>query len=116
MDALSDVLRVVGLTGGVFLEARFSAPWCVVGNMGPDSCRPYMAPPAHIVPLHYVAEGECVAAVDGEEPVTVAAGDVVLVPGNQVHKLGSSLKQKAVSTERLVQPPDGAGIVRIEHG
>jgi hypothetical protein len=29
MDALSDVLRVVRLKGGVFLHAEFTAPWCV---------------------------------------------------------------------------------------
>ena len=30
MDALSDVLRVANLTGGVFLHAEFRAPWCIV--------------------------------------------------------------------------------------
>ena len=29
MDALSDVLRVAHLTGGVFLHAEFFAPWCI---------------------------------------------------------------------------------------
>ena len=29
MDALSDVLRVIRLTGGIFLHAEFSAPWCI---------------------------------------------------------------------------------------
>jgi Cupin len=29
MDALSDVLRVVRLKGGVFLHAEFTAPWCI---------------------------------------------------------------------------------------
>ena len=27
MDALSDVLRLVRLTGAVFLDAEFTAPW-----------------------------------------------------------------------------------------
>ena len=40
MDALSDVLRVVGLAGGVFLEARFTAPWCLLGQVGPEHCAP----------------------------------------------------------------------------
>ena len=30
MDALSDVLRVVQLTGAVYLDGAFSSPWCVV--------------------------------------------------------------------------------------
>src|SRR5688572_21253194 len=34
MDALSDVLRVLRLTGAVFLDAEFTAPWCVVSEGG----------------------------------------------------------------------------------
>ncbi|WP_292422508.1 hypothetical protein [Mesorhizobium sp.] len=29
MDALLDMLRDMGLTGGIFLVAEFSAPWCI---------------------------------------------------------------------------------------
>lgn len=36
MDALSDVLRFVRLTGGVFLEAEFTAPWCVHSHVEPE--------------------------------------------------------------------------------
>jgi hypothetical protein len=31
-DALSDLLRVVRLSGGVFLDAEFTAPWCVAAQ------------------------------------------------------------------------------------
>jgi len=33
MDALSDVLRVARLTGGVFLRADFFAPWCIAARI-----------------------------------------------------------------------------------
>ncbi|TIP78205.1 MAG: AraC family transcriptional regulator, partial [Mesorhizobium sp.] len=29
MDALLDIVRAMRLTGGVFLEAEFTAPWCI---------------------------------------------------------------------------------------
>ena len=29
MDALSETLRVVRLVGAIFIDARFSAPWCL---------------------------------------------------------------------------------------
>jgi len=32
MDALSDVLKPVRLEGAVFLDAEFSAPWCLRGT------------------------------------------------------------------------------------
>jgi hypothetical protein len=33
MDALSDLLQAMRLTGGVFLESRFTAPWSVVSRL-----------------------------------------------------------------------------------
>jgi hypothetical protein len=35
MDALSDVLRIVRLKGGVFLHAEFTEPWCVFSQTTP---------------------------------------------------------------------------------
>jgi len=35
LDPLSEVLRAVRLTGGVFLDARFTAPWCVTAQLAP---------------------------------------------------------------------------------
>ena len=34
-DPFSEMLRSIRLTGGVFLDARFTAPWCVTANMSP---------------------------------------------------------------------------------
>jgi len=39
MDALSDVLRVVRLKGGVFLNAEFSAPRCISMQVAPGAHR-----------------------------------------------------------------------------
>jgi hypothetical protein len=38
MDALSDLLRVVQLTGAVYLDAAFTAPWCAIGEPGSSLC------------------------------------------------------------------------------
>jgi hypothetical protein len=34
MDALSDVLAAVRLSGSVFLDAEFTAPWCIAARIG----------------------------------------------------------------------------------
>jgi hypothetical protein len=47
MDALSDVLRVAQLTGGVFLHADFFAPWCVSARVAPEHCAPNLGPASH---------------------------------------------------------------------
>ena len=116
MDALSDVLRVVGLTGAVLLEARFRAPWCVTSSIQAEQCRPFMVPPSHVIAFHYVVEGECSAEADGEEIYALSAGDILLIPRNTMHKIGSTLDMPAISSADLVQPADGTGVPQIDHG
>lgn len=116
MDALSDVLRVVGLTGGIFLDARFTAPWCIIGQVGPESCAPYMAPPEQLICFHFVVEGRCHIEVGGSDPAQVEQGEVVLLPRNEVHRMGSDLKTRGISVADIVQPPEGVGVPRIIHG
>ena len=52
MDPLSEVLRAVRLTGGVFLSADFTAPWSVGVRITPEDCAPFLGRPAQIVGYH----------------------------------------------------------------
>src|SRR6266550_8988092 len=78
MDALSDVLRVAHLTGGVFLHAEFFAPWCIATRVGPEHCAPALGEASHLILYHYVVEGELRIRVDGAdaEGLVLGAGDV----------------------------------------
>ena len=116
MDALSDMLRVVGLTGGIFLDAKFTAPWCIAGQVSPDMCAPFMAPPSHLVCFHFLVEGRCAIEVDGVEPVKLGEGEVVLLARNELHRIGSDLRLNAVPAGEIILAPEGAGVPRIVHG
>ena len=68
MDALSDVLRVAHLTGGVFLAGRFSsARWCMSARVPPEQCAPALVPASHLILYHYVIEGELHVRIEGED-------------------------------------------------
>src|SRR5215472_14829080 len=90
MDALSDVLRVVRLTGGVFLHAEFSAPWCIAARVAPEHCAPFLAPASNLIIYHYVVEGELRLRVEGDagDVLALEAGEVVLLPRNDLHLIG----------------------------
>jgi Cupin len=57
MDALSELLRVVRFSGGVFLEAKFRAPWCVPSQVQSVDCGPGVDPGGGMVAFHYVFHG-----------------------------------------------------------
>ena len=118
MDALSDVLRAAHLSGGVFLHAEFTAPWCIATQVNSQLCAPFLGPTTHLVPYHYVLEGEALAALEGgAESQTLRSGDVVLFPRNDMHILGSDIRLPAVFGGELMRPPDaGGGLYSIRHG
>jgi hypothetical protein len=118
MDALSDVLRVMHLTGGVFLNAEFFAPWCIAVRLTPEHCAPVLGPASHLILYHYVVEGELRLRIDGEagEAVALGAGDVALLPRNDLHFMGSDLNLPPVRGSEIVQPPKNGGLFSIRHG
>lgn len=116
MDALSDVLRIVGLTGGVFLEAEFTEPWAIAGKIAPDLCRPFMVQPRQIVCFHYVFEGALELRMPGADPVAVGSGEAILLPKNELHVLGSPGDLPPIGADQLLQRPETLGVFRIRHG
>jgi len=117
MDALSDVLRVANLTGGVFLHAEFRAPWCIVARVSPEHCAPALGPASHLIVYHYVVEGDLHIRVDGQsDEVVIGAGEVVLLPRNDLHLMGSDLTLAPVAGSDVIRPPTNGGLFSIQHG
>ena len=118
MDALSDVLRVARLKGGVFLHAEFTAPWCIAAQVAPELCTPFMEPVAHIIPYHYVVEGEFLIRTENPDakPVHLRAGDLVLLPHNEVHLMGSAISGRPVPAGEVINPREDRGLFSIRHG
>ena len=120
MDALSDVLRVSNLTGGVFLRAEFFAPWCIATRVGPEHCAPALGPASHLIIYHYVVDGDLRIRVESEgergEGVVIGAGEVVVLPRNDLHFMGSDLSLPPVSGGDVIRSPGDGGLLSIHHG
>lgn len=115
MDALSDALRVLRLTGAVFLDAEFSAPWCVVSRSG-HADSPVLAG-ANIIFFHVLAEGRCKARlVAGGATLELGPGDLLMLPRDDTHLLGSDLHLAPTQADVLVRPGASGELARIVHG
>ena len=116
MEVLSSLLAAMKLSGSVFLEAEFSAPWCVATQLHPDDCAPYFPEPAHLIFYHYVISGSLYCRVGDQQPVELHEGQVFLIPRNERHLLGSDLELEAVSARDVALPPGDHPLARIIWG
>jgi AraC-like DNA-binding protein len=116
MDVFSDVLRVIRLSGGVFLEADFTAPWCISGKVSSEDCKPFLEAPRHVIASHFVAQGHMRLQPEGGDAIDVDAGEIVLLPRNCAHTFGSELNPAPVPAREVIQPPQNGGLARIVHG
>jgi AraC-like DNA-binding protein len=119
MDALSDVLKSVRLEGAVYLNAEFTAPWCIRGECGIASVREHLSGAEHVAYFHFLTEGECqVRLVDGGEALRAVAGDLVLFPQEGKHLMGSDIHRAPLEAEGMAKAIDeiDAAFFRMRHG
>jgi AraC-like DNA-binding protein len=106
MDALSDVLRAVRLTGAVFFDVRAHAPWVAETPRGAAIVRRIFPSADHLIPYHLLAHGACWAGVAGAETVAMQAGDIVLFPQGHAHVLSSDAGLRSTPNLSLYRRPD----------
>jgi AraC-like DNA-binding protein len=119
MDALSNVLRSVQLEGAVYVNAEFTAPWCVSAKFGLATIRARLAGADKVVFFHYLTEGRCkVKLDDSPETLEARAGDLVLFLQGGSHLLGSDLRLEPVETARLIDPDAAVkdDLIQLRHG
>lgn len=92
-DPLSDVLRMVKLTGAMFHLVEASYPWGV--EVPPAaSYAPIILPGAqHIVSYHIILEGSGWVVLPGEAPTHFEAGDVLMLAHGKPYALLSTPTQ-----------------------
>lgn len=89
-DTLSDVLRVVRLTGAVFFAIDTSDPW-VIDTPAASTIGPHLLPGAeHVIEYHVVSAGACWGGLSGEPALRLEAGDVLVFPQGDPHVLSSA--------------------------
>ena len=114
MDALSDMLRLVKLTGAVYFAADFSAPWCICADE--DAASRVLPKKEHMIYFHLLTQGSCLAKLPDGESVHFQTGDLIVLPHKDFHLMGSTLNLTPVPVNDFYAPPAPGQIARASLG
>src|SRR4029453_4311040 len=96
MDAFSQILSGVKLSGAVFFTAEFSAPWGFAAPASKVVAEQVPPGPPPLLLYHLLIEGSSFVAMEDGQSITLAPGDVVIFPHGDPHHMCSA---------RAVRPP-----------
>jgi AraC-like DNA-binding protein len=90
LDPLSDVLRSVRLRGSVFFHVSCRDQWAVQAPPSRDIAPVVMPGTEHVIEYHLLVKGGGWVAVDGEPPLRLREGDIVMLPHGDAHVVSSA--------------------------
>ena len=89
-DILSDLLRAVRLRGAVFFYVSCREQWAADSPPAREIAGTVMPGCDHLMEFHMIAKGHGWAAVSGQAPVRLSAGDIVVLPQGDAHVMSSA--------------------------
>jgi len=115
VELLSEMLRAVRLTGSVFLNGLFTAPFRILSPKRFDERTP-LARLRHISIFHLVAHGRCTFQTATGNRHDVGTGDILLIPFADNHTFWSGSATETVSALDVVRPGPIEGMLTMNYG
>ena len=113
---VSDALSRLRLQGAIFMRAEYTEGWGYLSLPSQDAAAVLAPGSEQVVLFHVVATGRCWLEVDGEERLWANAGDVIVVPYSDQHRMGGSTPVECVSIATLIEPPPWTAMPVLRHG
>lgn len=114
MDVVSDVLRVVRLSGVVVFHTELTAPWGLAVPPAATMASLLALETRHLISFHAVARGSCISLLDGVEHLR--QGDVVMYPHGDPHVLASDDSVVPTPVGGLLPPLSPERLAVLKHG
>ena len=89
MDAFSQILSGVKLSGAMFFTAEFSAPWGVAIPASSVMTAKLAPGASHMILFHFLIDGRSVVSVSDGQQVELEPGDIVIFPNGDAHHMSS---------------------------
>jgi AraC-like DNA-binding protein len=103
MDALSEALGSVRMTGAIFYDAICTAPWGFAVPQIQDVAHVLAPGTECLVGYHLVAEGRALVQLEGAVEVALAAGDVVIFPHGDPHAVSNGRPASLIDSRASIR-------------
>src|SRR3569623_1434085 len=114
-DVLSELLKVVRLSGSVFINALFTAPIGVVSPRYFDPSAP-QAQRRHASVLHLIVDGDCTLETADGSSREIHAGDLLFLPLADVHRFRRGEPECEVPAAEVVRTGPIEGMWTVDYG
>lgn len=114
--AFTEALDRLRLEGAVFLRAEYHEPWAYESLPGPDTAAILRPGTDRVVLFHVVASGTCWVQVRDEERHWAGAGDVIVLPYGDQHRMGGVGDSETVPLMTILEAPPWSRMPVIRHG
>jgi AraC-like DNA-binding protein len=94
-DTLSDLLRTVRLRSALFFDLSCAGKWLAEAPGSGEIAAMVMPEVDQVIDYHVVTGGECWIAVQGEQPLRLRHGDIVILPQGDPHVVSSAPGMRA---------------------
>ena len=116
VDVLSEVLRVVRLSGAIHFRAEFTHPWAILSTPPAMLAAGLKVPEGSVTPFHVVTRGCCLVTSGELPPIQVETGDVIVFPRGDQHVMASDPELAPVPIQEICSQPSREHITVVEHG
>lgn len=108
-DPLSDVLRSVRPRGSLFFHMSCRDAWSARAADTRAVAPALISGAEHVIEYHLIAKGSAWIALDGQPPVLLHAGDIVMLPQGDAHVLSSAPGVRPAAPEGGWHPGSAEG-------
>ena len=115
-DALQAAIDRLTLQGAIFLRAEYREPWAYESLSGPVTANLLRPGTDRVILFHVVASGRCWVSVKDGPRHWASAGDVIVLPYGDQHRMGGQADAEPVSIATFLDSPPWSRMPVLRHG
>ena len=113
---IEQVLRLVHLSGALFLRGEFAAPWAFASLGTREYAAAFGTGAERLALFHIVLEGSCRVRLESGEDAEAGAGEALMLPYGDRHVMGDPRDATPVPVGGLLPPPPWTNMPMMRHG